>query len=61
MEEPVQHDHLMVVEDCAATSEFFIDSIDSAAESSIIATIRLVEQNTRVNFKINTGTEVNML
>ena len=57
----IQHDHLMVVEDCAATSEFFIDSIDSAAESSIIATIRLVEQNTRVNFKINTGTEVNML
>ncbi|XP_065565957.1 uncharacterized protein LOC136030839 [Artemia franciscana] len=51
----------MVVEDCAATSEFFIDSIDSAAESSTIATIRLVEQNTHVNFKIDTGTEVNVL
>ncbi|KAK2727803.1 hypothetical protein QYM36_008330 [Artemia franciscana] len=57
----IQHDRLMVVEDCAATSEFFIDSIDSAAESSTIATIRLVEQNTRVNFKIDTGAKVNVL
>ncbi|KAK2712700.1 hypothetical protein QYM36_011401, partial [Artemia franciscana] len=55
------HDRLMVVEDCVATSEFFIDSIDSAAESSTIATIRLVEQNTCVNFKIDTGAEVNVL
>ncbi|KAK2706727.1 hypothetical protein QYM36_014683 [Artemia franciscana] len=55
------HDRLMVVEDCAAISEFFIDSIDSAAESSTITTIRLVEQNTRVNFKIDTGAEVNVL